>query len=409
MIVSVGGTPGPIVYSLNEMKPDYVIFFASKETKGMIQNEILPNLSFKPQHYNWILTGNAENLSDCHSELLRKLPEFLEQWGVDPRNVCVDYTGGTKTMSVALALATIEKSCCFSYIGGQERTKGGVGIVIDGNERKWFLDNPWDQIALTERREACILFNKARYRSVAEVLGRCVDRVSREQKPVFKALYNMVVGYELWDRFSHKKAKDELNKSRDMLSAYSLGTGKKEVKSLARRVDENIQFLENLTSGEKPSRLYYYDLLANAKRRGDLELKFDDAVARLYRAMEMLGQVELKEAFGINTSEIRPSEIPETIREEFTAKYQEQRTGKIRLGLYASYRLLKEKGTELGEKFFRLYDVEIRTLLERRNSSILAHGLIPVSEEAYKQMFDFVLSLSRTRVGDLPIFPELKI
>ena len=174
MIVSVGGTSAPIIFSLNRSKPEYICFFISKQTKKMLEEEIIPNLNFKPRHYDWILTPNAESLSDCYSELVKQLPSLLEKWEVDPKDVCVDYTGGTKTMSVALALATIEDSCCYSYVGGDERSKGGVGVVVDGKERMWFLENPWDEIAQKERKEISILFNKARYASAAEVLQKCM-------------------------------------------------------------------------------------------------------------------------------------------------------------------------------------------------------------------------------------------
>ena len=57
-------------------------------------------------------------------------------------------------MSVALALATIDKSCCYSYVGGNERSKGGVGIVVDGKESMYFLDNPWNNIALQKGKKS---------------------------------------------------------------------------------------------------------------------------------------------------------------------------------------------------------------------------------------------------------------
>lgn len=146
------------------------------ETKKMIDAEILPNLDFKYRHYDWIVTPNAELLSECYRHLVKKIPEMIEKWELDLGDICVDYTGGTKTMSVALALATIDKSCCYSYVGGGERSKGGVGVVIDGNERMYFLENPWDEIAQVEKREACILFNKARYATAVDIL----KNVSRE-------------------------------------------------------------------------------------------------------------------------------------------------------------------------------------------------------------------------------------
>ena len=407
MIVSVGGTPAPIIFSLNKAKSEYICFFVSKDTKGMIEREILPGLDLKPRHYDWIVTPNAEQLSDCYSSINKKLPDLIEKWEIDPDDICVDYTGGTKTMSVALALATIDKSCCYSYVGGGERSKGGVGIVANGKECMYFLDNPWNEIALAERKEISILFNKARYASAMGIAEKCVSMVSREQQPFFKALQEMIKGYDLWDNFRHKEARIHLFRSRDVMTA--LGSEKIAVKKVSDSIDKNLEFLENLINGNKPSTHYFYDLLANAKRRGELEKKYDDAVARLYRAIEVLAQVELKEVYGIEASNVKTQDIPENIREEFLSRFRDEKDSRIKIPLYASYRLLKELGDELADNFFKFYEREILPLLDIRNSSILAHGFKPVDDRTFQKLWDSILKFSGTKEEDLPKFPGLKI
>ena len=406
MVVSLGGTPAPIIFSLNQSKPEYICFFVSRDTKG-IMDEVISSLNIRPKHHDWILTPNPESLSDSYSALRKKLPELFEKWEIDPQEVCVDYTGGTKTMSVALTLATIEESCCYSYVGGIERSKGGVGVVVDGTERMWFLDNPWDNIAHAEKREASILFNKARYASAADVLEKCVRRVSRDQQPFFRALREMVTGYDLWDRFRHADAKRQLHKCSDVLTALS--SEKKEIKEIVKRLERNLQFLERLLSGSKPSSLYGHDLLANAKRRAELEKKFDDAVARLYRAIEVLAQSELKETYGIETSNVKEETIPFNIREEYLLKYKDRLDGKIKVPLLGSYRLLTELGSDLGKNFFGVYEKEIRPLLNIRNNSILAHGFNPVDQKTFERLFGALLKFSGTGEEDLPVFPVLKV
>lgn len=409
MIVSVGGTAAPVIHSLNSSKPEYVCFFISRQTRKMMEEEILPKLDPKPQAHDWIVTSNPELLSECYLELITKLPNVLEKWEVDPKEVCVDYTGGTKTMSAALVLATVEDSCCYSYVGGDERSKGGIGIVLNGKEKMRFLDNPWDSIALKEKREVSFLFNKARYASAAEVLGKCIERVSKDQQPYFKALREMVVGYDLWDRFRHREAKDRLYRSRDVLLTYAHGSAKREAKGLAVRLQDNLQFLEKLLSGGKPSKLFFHDLLANAKRRADIEKKFDDGVARLYRAMELSAQAELKEPFGIDTSRVRPESVPERLQQEFLTKYGASDDRTMKIPLFASYQLLNELGSELAKNFFNVYEEEIKSLLDIRNSSILAHGLNPVEEKTFQRLFNSTMKFSGTRDEDLPEFPILMI
>ena len=407
MVVSVGGTPAPIILSLNIVKPEYICFFASEESKKMIDEDILPKLDFRPRHHDWIITPNAELLSNCYGQLIKKLPEILEKWDVDPREVCIDYTGGTKTMSAALVLATVENSCYYSYVGGDERSKGGVGIVLDGKEKMRFLNNPWDEIAIKERKEAAILFNKARYASSAEVLKNCLSKISEKQRPFFEALLAMVQGYDLWDRFQHDKAKTHLYRCRNVLIALS--AERENFRAIVDCLEINIRFLEKLLACGKPSRLFFYDLLSNAKRRADLEGKFDDAVARLYRAIEVLAQNELKKNYGIDSSNVDIESVPPSIRQEFSAGYQQSGKGKLKIPLFASYRLLKELGNELAIKFYSVYESEIRPILDIRNSSILAHGFNPVEKSTFMRLLKTILEFSGTKEEEIPSFPVLNI
>ncbi len=406
MVISVGGTPAPVIHSLNRSKPEYVCFFVSKESKKMVEQEILPNLLFKPIYSDLIITQNAELLTDCYSVLNKNLPNILEKWEVAPSEVCVDYTGGTKTMSVALALATIDHSCCYSYVGGDERSKGGVGVVVNGKEKMWFLENPWEEIAHSALKEASLLFNKARYASAAEVLEKCLDKIGKEKKPFFKALVEMVKGYELWDCFKHRDARVKLYRCKDLISTYAFGSDKKEYEVLSKKVEENLNFLD--LHRESP-KFYFLDLLANAKRRANLEKKFDDAVARLYRAIEVLAQTELKKEFDINTSDVKAEKVPEQLREEFMIKYKDKKDQKIKIPLFASYQLLYELKSPLAREFFKYYEVEIRPLLNIRNQSILAHGFNAVDEDSFQKLFRSVLKFSGTEEEEIPEFPVLNI
>jgi CRISPR-associated protein (TIGR02710 family) len=408
MIVSVGGTPAPIIFSLNESQPEYICFFASTDTKDMIHEQILPNLRFKFRHYEWIITKNPQILSECYEVLIRKLPEIIQKWEVNPQEVCVDFTGGTKTMSAALVLATVEKSCFFSYVGGDERSKGGVGIVLNGKEKMWFLDNPWDKIALSERREVSILFNKARYRSACEILEKCIDKVSLNQKAYLKALRDMVMGYDLWDRFKHNEGKNKLYACLDVLQTAADFSDRDEDKNLVSQIRENIKFLKLLVSGDKPSILYFYDLLANARRRAELEDKFDDALARLYRAIEVLGQVELKRLCGAETSNVPENIIPDILHEEFLQKYLDPNDSKIKTPLFGTFRLLKELGSDMANRFFEVFESELRSILDMRNQSILAHGFRPVEEKVFWRMWNSIIRFSNVSEENLPKFPLLK-
>jgi len=60
-----------------------------------------------------------------------------------------DITGGTKVMSSALTLVMMEHNHSrFAYVGGESRTKNGLGVVESGRETFMRQDNPWEVMAL---------------------------------------------------------------------------------------------------------------------------------------------------------------------------------------------------------------------------------------------------------------------
>jgi len=410
ILVSLGGTPAPIIFSLNHQKPDYICFFVSQESKGSIEKDILCNLDFNPRHHEWIVTPSAESLSECYKAIVQQLPQILKKWEVDPRELIVDYTGGTKTMSVALALATIDNSSNYTYIGGVERTKQGTGIVINGKEKMLHTENPWDELAVAERKEACLLFNRARYVAAANIFSKASERVSPEQKPFFEAMKTLTQGYDLWDRFKHKDATKRLYRSKEVIEAFAAGSGKPEMLSLANALKENISFLEKVQNAqEQRGLLLCYDLLANAKRRAELEDKFDDAIARLYRAIEALAQYRLEFKYGIKTSDVRAAQLPEFLREEYERRYVDEKSSKIKLPLFASYNLLEKCGDELGKRFFAEYEKTLRSILDQRNRSILAHGFDSLKQDPFQKMYTAVLAFAGIEERKLPSFPVLTI
>ena len=411
ILISLGGTPAPLIYSLNHQKPDYICFFVSEESKSSIDRDILPRLDFKPKNHDWIVTPSAEILSECFRVISQELPRILKKWQVDLKDLIVDYTGGTKTMSVALALATIQFASTFTYVGGIDRTKDGLGIVINGKEKMWYVDNPWDEIAVIERKEAALLFNKARYSSAAAAFSRISEKVSENNRPFFQALKTFSEGYDFWDRFQHKEAKRKLFSIRDILSAYALGKADRSFEPTMGKFKKNLQFLGEIenNNNEKRRLLQCYDLIANAQRRAELEKKYDDAVARLYRVLEALAQHQLDSKYGIKTSNVHLNDLPDFLKEEYKRKYFDPGEGKMKLPLYASYQLLKELNDELGHNFFEKYERNIKLILDLRNKSILAHGFNSVKEETCQKMVNVLVNFMGIKEEDLPQFPVLSL
>lgn len=394
LLISIGGSPEPVIYSINELKPECLCFFASEETRMLINNEVLPKLTDRPVWMAEIITGDADDLLSCYKAINDKWKELQKNWRLLPGDWVVDYTGGTKPMVAALVLATIDDSSGYRYISDKERILHQL--------------NPWDQLAVKERQDASVLFGRARYKQVSEIFAGVAMRVSGGEKHLYKALSDVAEGYGLWDNFQHKQAWEKLRPSQKSLEMATVFGGPPGLRSFAATLKENLNFLEKLSVGMTGIRNeHFWDLLSNAKRRADLEHKYDDAVARLYRAVEAYAQIRLA-GRGINTSDVQENQLPPDLSQEFANKFRSEIDNRIRLPMYGAYKTLKSLGDPAGTAFFENWQ-QMKLLLDSRNKSILAHGFEPVKRERYEEMLKLIFKISGVNEQSLPGFPDLHL
>ncbi len=345
LILSVGGSLSPIIFSIKHHQPDKIIFFTSKETEKQI-SEILQQIDLNQTHYfDKIITYSAENINDCLKAILSRLPEILARWQTTPDDIIVDYTGGTKSMSSALVIGTVEYTKCFSYIGGkdeQSRNKDGIGVVIDGKEKILIIKNPWDELALEAKKKLCFLFNLGRYGAAKEVAEQAEAKVSGREKSLFTVIKSFCDIYYHWDAFRYKTASHNLKKAirelediccqlpnhhslvrfldktkenEEFLNILIYDTKERQLTKARNDIDDEIKM-----APEKRDMHFLLDLLANAKRRARLEQRYDDALVRLYRAIEKRAQMELTK-YNLKADDIKLNLIPEKIKKEIHRKY----------------------------------------------------------------------------------------
>src|SRR5882724_3787340 len=114
LIVSLGGTPEPVVKSIETHRPDYLCFFSSQESNAKEYPNVkkkLDEMGLSPKIES-IIVDDVNDLVHCYEKAL-EVAHKIEKQGISPGDVVVDYTGGTKTMSAALTLATVTKGYTF--------------------------------------------------------------------------------------------------------------------------------------------------------------------------------------------------------------------------------------------------------------------------------------------------------
>jgi len=417
LVCTVGGAPEPVAAAVKGNRPLRTLFITSRQTESVVRDGVLPilekeGISLTPDKYEVTVISDAEHFPTCAEEI-RRLSAEVATWTAKGEDflVVADFTGGTKCMSAALSLiASRWENCWFSYIGGRERNKGGVGTVISGNELFLCFDNPWDSLGYQAVEEASLLFDRGDYRACVLVLEEGKKRVSRRDlKDALHTLKELAEGYLKWDLFCHRDALTRLRYALDRRQnlAYLFPTREA---ALVRAVEQNINFLINFEGGI-PGRHTLLDLLANARRCAE-KGRYDDAVARLYRAVEATAQLQLHQQYHMYRtgdrgepifSQLDPARVPGPLREAWQGRAGAD--GFPALGLLDDYRLLEALGDPLAGRFDPLKGE--KSPLTARNSSILAHGFDPVGQEVYRRLWGAIIELTGVGEEQLPRFPTL--
>lgn len=406
LIVPVGGTLAAPLRAIQAVAPQWVAFLASRETVAQIE-QVEAALGRPLPWKRVILTPDPQDLAATYREIDAKLRGILNEWGVGWEHVVVDLTGGTKVMAAALVLATIHGASRYVYVGGGERDRGGTGVVVDGTERAIQVVNPWEELGTEYHRRIAWAFNRLQFAAAAALARQAAARVVRERRAYFDALGRLIEGFAAWDRFAYREARTRLERALDTLALeWGNAPGRRHLTSA---VEACLQTLEGLVAAERreaPSEALLRDLLANAVRRGEVECRFDDAVARLYRFLEGLAQRALWEEFGLTTSAVPVEALPADDR--WKPVREQAELGVLQLGLRRAYELLRARGHRLGA-FAEALDTDRRVagLLGARNHSLLAHGSRPVSADTFTALLDLCLALAGWTRGELTAFPTL--
>lgn len=403
LALTVGGSCAPVVTAIRDYAPDFVVFIVSTGSSGsrsMVDGQgkpcsaedrtplpnILEQTGLPDDKYAFIELDDPDTLHLCYQKIHDGLSKHTTE-RADWRKIA-DYTGGTKTMTAALILAALQLGWELSVVRG-DRTD--LLKVRDGTEMA-SLVNTWEVRARQQLELAETLFNQYAYSSaekLAENLVRAAP-LSPELQREIQRFVTLSRGFDAWDRFDHARAAQ-------ILAPYQA------------EIVPHWKFLKILTGQSKGTGYEpVFDLIRNAERRA-ARGRYDDAVARLYRALEMLAQIRLKQREpSLDSSDLKLDLLPENVRQAYA-----NRQGKIKLGLLEDYDLLNALGDPLG-KSFASERGKILATIEKRNASILAHGTQPCDETIYREVHSEILRLLEQGLSALgvrvdgPQFPRMQ-
>jgi len=181
-----------------------------------------------------------------------------------------------------------------------------------------------------------------------------------------------------------------------------------------KQVLNELKFLDKSRGGANKSYprehawdVFIRDLLANAVRRAEYGEKYDDAVARMYCAVEKIAKIRLLVHHGLDNSRLEPQELSEAIRPDY-APLADPGAQAIKLPLRKSYELLARLRDEVGLRY-ETSAAELHNLLEVRNSSLLAHGFKYVRRETNERLLTMALDFIGASHDSLPQFPSIRM
>ena len=427
LIATVGGSPEALVSGILAAKPTRVIFVCSVDTHksitsadesrpGIVERLASENYLLDSGRYDTFEIPDPQELTSAVEHIHREATPSVERWlnrgpGFE---VVADFTGGTKCMSMALGLVARSWPCRLQYVGGLERTKAGTGTVVSGTEQiVQFRNDPWEVLGYKLIDEAATIFDQGDSAAAAAWIER--GRNSAAEGPLksaFTALHHFLDLYACWDRFDHDAARR--NAKTFAKHAYLLAPlfSNARIAKMRDCAAQSAAFLHSLGSPDAASREFVLDLAANAGRRLQ-QGRYDDGLARIYRAMEAMAQWKLA-GHGIpSTGRVPLACVPEPLRGRWTHAARE---GLLKLGLQDAYELLSALGDPLGAHFESLGLAGQGGSAERgkgsplnaRNSSILAHGFRPARLAEVQDLWSKVLLLLETTEAALPQFPKLR-
>lgn len=389
LFITVGGSPEPVITSITQNRPDFVCFLATSSDGGEAGSHVLidgthdvkqvdsvksagsiPEQTGLSAEQYCVLTVTKDDPFQVYQVCIKEISRYLSQ----NDRVIVDYTGGTKSMSAGLALAGSEyPECDFSIVTGK---RTDLIKVKDGMARSTKLRS--SNFHYQRQMRLCkTLVSEQNYNAAHQVLSNLSANHPTEGDEQFDRLYYLTKAFDEWDKFNYEAAGNYLRlyKEEQLIKPYN---------SLAQRLAKTINWFKSKEGfPPPPGFLLVYDLLANAERKAAHRL-YDDAVSRMYRAVELYEQFCLMtHDRKIVTSDVDLTSIPDQFKEIYESKRNE--TGKIQLGLKEGYELLERLnhpvGTVWQENASKIVDV-----LKLRNNSFLAHGIEPVTEESFIKM-----------------------
>ena len=426
LIVSVGTSYEPIVLNISLLTPKKVMFLYTEKSVATLDKSA-GYCGLKPSQYEKCLVNEIDP-----TDIYQKIKEAYLEWG-SPDGIHIDFTGGTKAMSAAAALAGAMIGAVMIYVASDD-------YLVDfrkpnpGSENLTYIDNPLSVFGDIEIGKAFDLYAQQDFAGATErleILKESMPDPVLRQELCFDYLISKV--YEAWDALDFGKAADNMSDLMYQLERDGRRYKQHPLKRNAVILKEQASYLEQM--GRIPELVQkkaqteilqnteiiiplMLTMNMNAKTR-ESQQKYDMATLLTYRLLEMIEQRRLSK-YNLFVSDMKYEEIhphkqrnaeilglsgkdrAEWLRAEVYAIRQELFKGRVSeylpnpVSLLDGFIILAALSDPIfkPDKRDRIALLkQMRSKVYLRNNSIFAHGLGPVPKGDYLKFRDFVGSI----------------
>ncbi len=434
LLILIGNREGPVLLSMSIIKPNIAVLIHTRESQKTVQIIQSSNL-LQPLQENGLslktICIDPLNAPKTYKDLVQIVQENNKY------NWICDITGGKKAMAAALASFGFWRRIPVVYLDSLEIN----GTPEPFSECLHLLKNPYDCYGDPMLQTAEKALQRFDFASALSALQTLLDTTSfQEQYHKTEMAIRVIRLYHQWDRFAHSEPDKNLAETFYTTFEKTLQTCQRLNYQFisSDEAEGNLNFLKQLSKtykSDKPAMLDLYrlvDLFRNAERRG-IQESYDDAVARLYRCIEMAASLLLCKLI----PDFKPDRVNwDILRKRFVGcdldawykqkseECEESADGLPRLkrvGLAVQIVLgavVAEAVKQYPERFseqqkqdaqkaqilFSIYkDYSSRnddSIFARRNRSILAHGSRPVEKQTFDKFLSVAKEVCKLTVGD---------
>ncbi|MEQ8191660.1 MAG: TIGR02710 family CRISPR-associated CARF protein, partial [Candidatus Eremiobacterota bacterium] len=314
LIITVGTSPEPVIFSLNRIQPDMVVYLCTGneagKNNGSIEylDKICREYSLSPSKMKCL---EVRDNPSCIGELCLKFYEgyrWLRNAGYSDEQIVCDPTAGRKWMSAAATMVASQLGLDMFYVDA----KWDKGKVVENSMQVVSLGNPYEQTGFVEIERGRMLFNRYFYVSSGEIFNKLKERTHNSTvRDLYLCLEKISKAFQDWDNFVHysRDIKPDFMKGINALERYILSASNvpSELVEFKNKLLSRVELLDEVNELKRkfgipePDIKITVDLVKNAERRV-IQGRYDDAVARLYRAFESIEQLFLWKNYGINAA-----------------------------------------------------------------------------------------------------------